>query len=248
MDPYPSNRVHLIDEVRGVSILLMVLYHGCYDLVMLWNVDMPVFFSPLVRGCVVFFGGVFVFISGAACCFSRNNFRRGAVCLGLGMALTLITWLFLPEERILFGILHLLGSCMLLFPLAEPLIRRIPAWIGIPVCLALCWATYRTQNGYWLGLALPRGIYQMGWLFWMGFPGSGFRSADYFPLLPWGFCFFAGSFFGRLACERRLPGWVYEMHCPPAAFVGRNTLIIYLLHQPVIYGLLWVVFRLTGTD
>lgn len=238
-----AGRVHLIDEARGLAIVLMVIYHTFYDLVVLWGVSIPVFSTPLVQGLVVFFAGLFIFISGTACCFSRSNWKRGAICLGLGMGLTLVTWLFLPESFIRFGILHLLGCCMLLYPLLEPLLRRIPPWAGIPACLLLWALACRIPEGYCLSLELPRALYQTHWLFWLGFPGNGFFSADYFPMLPWLFCFLAGAFFGRSVQEGRMPPWIRKPHCPPLAFIGRHTMIIYLLHQPIVYSILWIAFR-----
>lgn len=244
-----AGRVHLIDEVRGFAIIMMVVYHTFFDLVVIFGVKIPAFYSPLVQGLVILFAGLFIFISGAACHFSHSNLRRGIVCFCLGLALTAGTVLFMPDERILFGILHLLGASMLLFPLFAPLLRRLPPLAGMLGYLALFALLYHVPDGYvgWKGffsLPLPRGIYDLHGLFWLGFPGSGFFSSDYFPLIPWSFCFAAGAFFGVLVKGRRLPGWVYAPHCPPLAFVGRNTLIVYLLHQPVVYGVLWAVFAL----
>lgn len=228
---------------------MMVVYHTFFDLVIIFGVNIPAFYSPLVNGLVILFAGLFIFISGTACHFSHNNLRRGLICFGLGLILTLGTFLFMPDERILFGILHLLGASMLLFPLLSPLFRKIPPLVGIPLSLILFALLYHVPDGYigfagWFSLALPRGIYDLHWLFWLGFPGAGFFSSDYFPLIPWGFCFAAGAFFGVLVKGRRLPAWVYAPHCPPLALVGRNTIVVYLLHQPVVYGVLWVVFAL----
>ena len=196
-----GDRVWLIDEVRGLAILLMVVYHTFFDLVVVFGVDIPVFFSPFVQFLAILFAGLFVFISGTACHYSRNNPKRGAVCFGLGMLLTVVTLLVLPSERVLFGILHMLGVCMMLFPLFRPLIKRLSPWVGCAACLLLFLLCYSLPDGY-IGLPglfsfrLPRMPYDAGFLFWLGFPPPGFFSSDYFPLLPWLFCFLAGAFFG----------------------------------------------------
>lgn len=242
-----SGRVHLIDEVRGLAILLMVVYHTFYDLVMIFGLRIDAFFSTTVNLLVILFAGLFIFISGTACHYSRNNLKRGAVCFALGLVFTAGTALIMPEELILFGILHLLGCCMMLFPLLAPLIRRIPPLVGIMGSLLLFLLLFPVSDGFvgipgLFSIPLPRALYDVQWLFWLGFPSPSFFSADYFPLLPWFFCFTAGTFFGVLVKEKRLPNWVYSRHCPPLAFIGRHTLIIYLLHQPIVYGILWLIF------
>ena len=83
-----NKRVWLLDEVRGLSILLMVIYHFFYDIVVLYGVNIPLFYSPGLNMLRDFFAGVFIFISGTACRFSRNNLKRGVQCFGLGMVMT----------------------------------------------------------------------------------------------------------------------------------------------------------------
>lgn len=133
------DRVHLIDELRGLAIFLMVVYHTFFDLVILFGVDIPAFYSSFVQALVFFFAGLFIFISGASCQFSRNNLKRGAICFGFGLVMTIGTAVFAPGELILFGILHLLGLCMMLFPLLSPLLKKNTAPVGNDRMLsALC--------------------------------------------------------------------------------------------------------------
>lgn len=91
--------------------------------------------------------------------------------------------------------------------------------------------------------ALPARLYRAN-LFWLGLPDlTRFSSADYFPLLPWVFLFWCGVFLARL--------WHPGRGEPPAALqplcaIGRSTLPVYMLHQPVLYGLLWVGHAVAG--
>ncbi len=241
-----KKRVGLLDELRGLSILLMVVYHAFFDLVYIFGVKIPAFHSPLLAFLQPFFAGIFIFISGAACRYSKSNLKRGALCFGLGLAFTVITALFMPSELILFGILHFLGVAMMLFALLHRVLDKLPPWLGLPLCVLLFSLTYRVSQGY-LGLAgfslsLPGAWYQTPVLFFLGLPEPGFFSADYFPLLPWLFLFFAGAYFGASLKENRLPPWFYRSHIPPLAFIGRHTLLVYVLHQPVVYGVLYVIF------
>ena len=70
----------------------------------------------------------------------------------------------------------------------------------------------------------------------LGLPGAGFSSADYFPLIPWCFVFAAGTVVGRLARDGKFPAWTYPSRVPFFSFLGRHALLIYIVHQPVIYG------------
>ena len=241
-----SGRVWLLDELRGLFILLMILYHLCYDLYYIFGVRSLPMEWWLLTWVQLLIAGLFVFLSGAVCHYSRGNLKRGLQCFCLGMVMTLATLIALPSQIVLFGVLHLLGACMMLFPLVWPLLRRVPPFLGLAVCAFLFFLTFNTQSGYWgmrgWEIRLPAVLYQTPFLFPLGLPNQGFWSSDYFPFLPWMFWFFGGVFAGVRIYEKRCPAWVYQPHSRALAFLGRNTLIIYLLHQPVIYGVLWVIF------
>jgi uncharacterized membrane protein len=252
-----SRRVVFLDELRGLSILLMVVFHGAYDLVYIFGVDIPIFHSEfLQRFLQPFFAGVFILISGIVCRYSRSNLKRGLTALGLGLVMTLVTWRFMPGQLILFGILHLLGVCMILYGLSsrensgKP--DRLPAFGGAALFGLLFALTWNLPNR-WLGfpgtplsLPLPDSLYRYPGLSPLGFFAEGFASADYFPLMPWLFLFFAGSFIGVLFHAGAMPEFFYRSRFPFLAKAGRHTLVIYLLHQPVVYGVMWGVFWVLG--
>lgn len=237
-----SERIGLIDEVRGFAILCMVVYHAVYDAVALFSFDFPFFFSPVMSWVRDLFAFGFIFISGASSRFSRSNGKRGAVCFGLGLGMSLVTLLIMPEQWIAFGILHCLGICMLLHPLLSRGLDRLPTWLGVGGLILLCLLTWELSYGHLgieglLSVELPRALYQTDWLFPLGLPSNDFFSADYFPLFPWLFAFLLGSYFGRWLKTGKVPAWVKGTHLRPLAFIGRHTLWIYLLHQPILYGI-----------
>ena len=148
--------------------------------------------------------------------------RRGLIVSGAGVLVTAVTLLFMPEDRVVFGVLTLLGAAMLITGLLQPLLQKIPAWAGLVVSLLLFAATYHTQDGFWqLGpwqMLLPGAWYANLFTAFFGFFPRGFFSTDYFPLLPWLFLFWAGYFLhfcmGRAPHERcagrsvrRWAGW-----------------------------------------
>lgn len=244
-------RVAILDELRGLSILLMVFYHGLYDLVEIFGVRADFFRSAPMRWLQVFIASLFILISGVACRYSRNNLKRGLLCFGVGMGMTVATALFIPSQLIVFGILHFMGVSMMLFSLLQPLLDRVHPLVGIFLSLGLYFFTegvaYGTL-GFWkiFSIPLPDALYQVGYLFPLGFYPPFFFSSDYFPLLPWFFLFLMGSFLGVYFRRGLAPGWMVRSHCKPLAAVGRKSIWVYILHQPILYGLFWVIFNLLG--
>lgn len=239
-------RIHLMDELRGFAVFCMVFYHGFYTLAFLmgqsWGEWLYRFFMPAEP----WFAGLFIFIAGISSNLTHSNLVRGVKLLGVALLVTLATAIAVPDELIVFGILHFLSVCMIAFGLLQLLRRRLGRTEEPPfrlwpvvVCAVLFIVTRYLASGYLqipfvLRVFLPSGWYQ-AWLAPLGLPGPGFSSADYFPLLPWCFVFAAGTVVGRLAKAGKFPAWTYPSRVPFFSFLGRHALLIYVLHQPVIY-------------
>lgn len=233
-------RIHLIDEIRGLAIILMVFYHAFYLLGYQFGFelmsDAQKFFEPLQPP----FACLFILISGYSSYLSRSNFKRGIRLLLIAFGFTAVTVLLLPKfgltgTEIHFGILHLLSVSMLLFALLRKYLERIPEKIGIAVSLFLFILTYSVQNGKLLLLDLPDFLYANELTAVFGFTPIGYYSADYFPILPYVFMFLCGTFFGRYFDKNTLPRQFYTMHFAPLAKIGQKTLIIYIIHWPLIF-------------
>lgn len=241
-----SSRVGLFDELRGFAIICMVIYHAMYDLKYLHGIDVPIFFESWFDVIRDIFAGMFMFISGTVCKYSSNNIKRGAQCFFIGMMMTFIMPFFM-NGTVLFGILHFMGISMMIYGLCEGILNKIPSIVGIIICVFLFIFTMNVQNGY-LGFGgfaiidIPSKAYEVGVLFPLGIAGNGFYSADWFPLLPWLFVFIAGSYFGTYAKNGDLPKWVYPVHIKWLATVGRYTIWVYILHQPILYFLFNLIF------
>ena len=242
-----GQRVILLDEIRGFAILCMVVYHTMYQLKFGFGVDVPIFFEGWFNVIRDIFAGMFIFISGAMCRFSRNNLKRGVQCFFLGMIITFVTPFF-SSEAIVFGILHFLGVSMMLYGLIGEGLEKIPAFVGIILSAILVLLTWNVIYGY-IGVPglfkidLPRKAYDVKVLFPFGMCGEGFVSGDFFPILPWIFVFFGGSYFGEWAKNGSLPRVFYNSHVKWLAAVGRYTIWIYLLHVPLIYLICSLIFR-----
>lgn len=241
-----SKRIELLDELRGFAILAMIVHHFFLDLGFVLGLDIG--YQIFDKLCIFqpLFWGIFIIISGICSRLSRNTIKRGAVVLGAGLVVTLVTAVIMPKlgitgAEIYFGILSCLGSCMIITGLLMPLIKKIKPLYGMLVCAVLLAMTYSIGNhSLFFGLIpLPEVLYQTNWLMPFGFYTDSFVSADYFALFPWLFMFLFGAFIGRYATDGAFPAWTYQKHIKPFAFVGRNSLWFYLAHQPVIYALLY---------
>jgi uncharacterized membrane protein len=245
-----SDRIGLMDDLRGLAIFCMIFYHTFFLLGSVigsnwgdWLFDVFAPMQPL-------FAGIFIVISGICGNYSHSNAKRGFKLLCIALAISAITCFILPEIglnglEVRFGILHLLSCSMLLFSvLRKPLAKLSPVW-GAALFFLLYIVTSRLQYreigvpylqffGQPLSLTMPDTLYQSQWLFPFGLRRDDFSSADYFPLLPYCFMFLAGTYIGKLPA----PDWAKLARVRPLAFLGRHSLIIYIAHQPLILGLL----------
>lgn len=237
-----GNRIYLMDELRGFAVFCMIFYHGFYTLGFLYNIGIGAFFFRFFMPAEPFFAGLFMFISGIACNLSHSNLGRGLKLLALALGVTLVTWIFVPADIITFGILHFLAVCMILTGLFKPILDRFRfSWIPVAVCAVLYLLTRNMEIGYFgltkeLSVALPQALYTTNWLAPLGLHNDAFASADYFPIFPWIFVYTAGVFVGKLAKAGKFPAFTYPSRVPALSWMGRHALILYLVHQPVIYG------------
>ena len=241
----------LLDTVRGVCILSMVAYHGMYDLVDIfglpsaWYTGLP---GYIWQQSICW---TFILLSGMCWQLSRRHVKRGLLLVGCGAAITLITWLVMPSQRILYGVLNLLGlSALLLIPL-DKVFRKIPAWAGLVGALLLFALTKNVSRGSlgFEGLVLcrlPSWLYATDLLAVVGFPSPSFWSTDYFPLLPWFFLFCAGYFLWSLLDKSPRAKELLRPCLRPLSFLGRHSLVIYLIHQPALMAVFTVLGRIAG--
>ena len=219
-----------IDVLRAVAIVLMVLFHFVYDLNVFAGLSID-YHSPLW-----FFIGkasalLFIFISGLSNGFSRSPIRRGLKVLFYGMGITLVTYLFMKDEYVRFGILHFLGVTMILFPL----LVRSSSWIlwGLAGSSALLGFWFKAQV-LKTSLLLPFGLMY-----------DGFASMDYYPLFP----YLAVTILGILAyryfyAQRTESLFPVRINSELISWLSRNSLGIYLIHQPLFLLAIFIIKRL----
>lgn len=137
MEPQTAARYRLLDELRGLDLISMMLYHGMWDVVFLFGVAQKWYTGRPGFVWQQSICWVFILLSGFCLPLGHHPFRRGAVVFGAGALVTAVTLLFLPEDVVWFGVLTLLGSSMLLTAALDPLFRRVPPAVGVAVSALL---------------------------------------------------------------------------------------------------------------
>lgn len=242
----PKGRVRLLDMLRGFSVLGMVAYHTLFDIVWIFGHEIGWYMGWPGYVWQQSICWVFILVSGASLHYSRRPLKRALVVLGCGLVVSVVSIAAMPEQRVMWGILHMIGLAMLVSVPLRPLLEKINKWVGLALSFVLFVLTKTLPMGY-IGVLdkplwpLPEILYQTPFLFPLGFPSPGFFSGDYFPLIPWLFLFYTGWFGWSL-----LKGHVPLSTARPNLLekVGRRSLIIYMVHQPIVYGILLLLHQI----
>lgn len=227
-----KERIWELDFLRGIFILCVIIIHGIYDLRFFfqWEIN-----TPYIYDFIQYNGGIlFVLLSGICITLGTHFLIRGAIVMACGILISNITivmyFMNMADESVIiyWGVLHLLGFCMLTYAI----FKHLPTWA---LCLA---APCIIAIGYYLENYIAQDL----WFCWLGLTPKGFVTADFFPVFPYLGWFLFGIVLGRTLYKNKktlfpnvsstaLPIRIF-------AFCGRHSLWIYLLHQPILYGIL----------
>ena len=232
----PRGRIWEIDAIRGLLILCVIASHTLYYAsFILRRFTLP----PLIEFVMQYGGLLFVVLSGLSATLGRRSFRRGLLVFAGGMVLTLgslaavhLGWL--TEDMVIrFGVLHLLGFAMMIYPLLKKLPSPVLLGFGLAV-LAL---------GYWFQFRPV--LTESRYLFALGLRYPGFSSGDYFPIAPHLGWFSLGIVLGRsLYAEKKTRLPQVNPETPILRFLrwcGRNSLYIFILHLPIIGAIMMLL-------
>ncbi len=223
-------RFDVLDAWRTLAIVLMAFYHFLYDLYIFGAIAASWLFSAPMNILERFICCSFILLAGASARFSRSNLRHGLTVLVAGLAVEIGA--AVAGQTIRWGVLMLLGSSMVIWHFAGNCLQKLPRWALSLGSLALFFLSRA-----WTEAAAV----SAGWLYPFGFTAPGFYSADYFPLLPWFFLFLVGTALGGWCLEHR-ENRILTAPLPGAlTWPGRHSLIIYVLHQPVLYGISYLI-------
>lgn len=237
------HRIALVDTARTVALLGMAIFHFTFDLEMFGHlppgtVAMPgpwAYFARLVAGSFIFLAGVSLVLAHGQGIRWRSFLRRLAILAAAAMAITVGTYAALPDQFVFFGILHAIAT----FSVIGLAFLRLPPLIIMIVAAAV--------------FALPwlwtDPLFQSPALLWLGLAPTPPQAMDFEPLFPWLAPFLAGMALTKLAQESSLWPALSRPSGPilhRLTWPGRHSLLVYLVHQPVLIGLVWGFTRLTG--
>lgn len=228
-----KKRIWELDALRGLFIIGMVFVHLIYDLQSFFGASL-LSDNPLYHFLLDWGGSLFFILSGICVTLGSHPIRRGLIVFACGLVVSAVTWglyaLDFADKSLIiyFGVLHCLGVCMLLWPL----FRRIPWFLNAPL------AAFIILYGIYLD---PLRFDCSMWLLPLGYKPLMFSSSDYFALMPFFGFFLAGALIGKFVYKDKITlfpkvndqNWLIRFF----SLMGRWSLPIYMLHQPVITGI-----------
>ena len=232
-------RIHLLDLARGIAILAVIAYHFSWDLNDFGIVQLDLYQAPFWLAARTAIAGAFLFIAGLSLVLAtadgidwqRYGIRMAKVVAGAA-AVSLATYLMHEPTAVFFGILHLIAAASAI-GLA---FRAMPVALTALAGVALLAIDHAPQD--WLSA---------DWLLWLGMGTQEVRAVDYTPIVPWLGFFLFGIAAGRLLLSAPLWAAIQQVQLTDplgsaVRFLGRHTLVIYLVHQPILFGLfiLWL--------
>jgi len=236
-----SNRYEFLDILRGITLISMILYHSIWNIANIFSNTSAWFSSDIFYIWQQSICQCFILLSGFCYCLGKKHIKRGVTVFLCGMIVTAVTLIFMPENAIIFGILTFLGSAMLISAVLERFLKKINPLFGIIFFIFLFIATKSINSGYILFFKLPKFLYRGYIATFLGFCDPTFRSADYFSVFPWIFLYFSGfSLFGFMKKKNKLD-MLKTRKIPLLSFMGRHSLEIYMLHQPIIFLILYLI-------
>ncbi len=244
-------RILLIDTLRGVALIAMATYHFTWDLGFFGYIPLETATQGFFRLYARAIASSFLFLAGASLVMAHGRgirwpsfWKRLAIVAGAAFAISIATLLAFPQEWIFFGILHnialssLIGLAFLQLPLGIAFAAPILIVAGMII------------NATIMPGMLQSSLFDTRWLAWVGFAEMPPRSNDYVPLFPWLAALLTGIAVTRLAIAR---GWMARLaeiqrNDTILAKAGRNSLIVYLVHQPVLIGLVYLFSLVNPPD
>jgi len=239
-----GNRVVALDIARSAALLGMAVFHFTYDLQVFGYLPGSTVFLGGWRLFSIVVAGSFLFLSGISLVLAHGRgirwrpFWRRLALIGAAAALVSAgTYAAFPDRFVYFGILHSIAAASVI---GLAFLRLPPA------------VTALVAVGAFLAPRHFRGVIDIPWLDWTGLTASFRPSVDFEPILPWLAPFLMGMALARLAARaglwarlRRAPGAVSPV-MQALAWPGRHSLVLYLVHQPVLIGLVWSWTQITG--
>jgi uncharacterized membrane protein len=229
-------RIEAIDLARGAALIAMAVYHFTWDLEFFGYVEPGMtahggwkLFARCIASSFLFLVGVSLYLAHGKGMRWRGFLIRLAMVAGAALAISLVTYFFVPGAFIFFGILHQIALASLI-GLA---FLRLPALVTLAVAAVVIAAPFHARSA----------LFDHPAWWWLGLSPMDPRSNDYVPVFPWFGAVLAGIASARLASTTGLLERLVRLKAPRLwllQFAGRHSLAFYLIHQPVLIGCIWV--------
>lgn len=219
-------RIFEIDLLRFIAIIIMIAYHLSYDLN--YYLGQKINLEGLTWTIIAKIGAfIFIFVSGISSGFSKSNVKRGAKVFLYGIVITIVTFIFVRTEYVRFGILHLLGFCMIIYPF----LLRINSFVLVAIAAV----------SFYLGFVFDKMQVKTFLLLPLGLYYNGFVSIDYYPIFPYISFFITGILAYKLFYYKRKSLFKINYSFKLVEFVSKNSLVIYLVHQPIFISAIFLI-------
>ncbi len=239
-----DDRLWEIDFIRGIAIILMICFHFIYDLNHFSIIQYKLWKGPFAIASSIS-ASLFIIIVGISLTISyqkkktkmtlpdiRTQFiKRGLKLFSLGLIITIVSWVIIPERFVIFGVLHCIGICIIL---SIPFLSRLKLNLALGSIMII------------IGLSLRLISFGFTWLIPFGFLPDQYFTIDYFPLLPWFGVVLIGISLGNFFYPQgqrkyrlleRTTNKIHQNIC----FIGRHSLPIYFIHQPLLIGFVFII-------
>lgn len=239
-----TNRFMMVDVIRGIAILLMIIYHFSWDLTFFGLAEFQIFSNPYWIWFAKFIAGLILLVMGVAHVMARRTGvnsrvflkRLGLIAVAAG-AVSAGTYYIDPQTFVYFGILHHITVASIVLALTGGLSSAL---------LFLLAMVFLTGSQ-----VLAHDVFSPFWLAWTGLGPYTWPSVDYLPLFPWLGVPLFGMVLGRwmLHLDREYQFLKWQSDNPfirMVNFAGRHSLLVYLLHQPILFGSLYAVLSFTS--
>lgn len=217
-----------LDFIRGITLIAMILWHLAWDLKYYYGYPIRLD-QGLMYWSFQFIAPTFMILAGISSSFTRNHYKRALRVLFFAMIITAGSLVYDSRQAILFGILHFMGVNMLIYPLY----RTWPSWLLMSMAAVLI-----VLGKIVAGIDMPH-----NYLLPLGLRSFSYRSFDYFPLMPYAGYFIIGAVLGHMLYPNRQPRIKIQMSPNPVSYLGRHSLTVYLIHQPVLWSGLYLLHR-----
>lgn len=227
--PNSNNRITELDFLRWIALILMVYFHFIWSMSQLYGYDIT--YNTWITFYIGKFSAIlFILISGIVVTFSKFNFKRFLLLAGVALSISIVTYFYNDDYFIKFGIIHFFAISSLLALAATKINKYTIIILWITIMLTGLWINTIATN--------------VDYFFFVWIVSKWFQSADFYPLIPRFGVYLIGMWISKIFYTKKKNLFWNLFNIAPINFVGRNTLLIYSIHQPIIIWILYMIYIL----